>query len=378
MKVLHLANHCHEIGNGIMNVAVDLACEQARMGHNVLFGSAGGSYVELLEAHGVRHVFIPQHWRRPFAALGGFHALGRLLREQAPDIVHAHMMTGALMARALAPFADFALVATVHNEWQRSAVLMGVGDIVVCVSDAVGEAMAARGIDRAKLRTVRNGPLGSPRHRPAGSAPAPTLLRPAILTLCGMVRRKGVAELIDAFATIAERRPEARLYLAGDGPDRAEFEEQAARLPCAARIVFLGFVPEPAPLLAQADVFVLASRNEPFELVLAEAREAGCAIVATAVGGIPEVLEHGRSGVLVAPGDAAALATALDRLLADKKARADLQRRAAENIRWLSCARMAAETIAVYREALERVRHATAGRQPTGRAYTHHWNGWRR
>ena len=100
MKILHLANHCHEIGNGIMNVAVDLACEQARMGHIVLFGSAGGSYVELLEAHGVRHVFIPQHWRRPVAALGGFHALGRLLREQVPDIVHAHMMTGALMARA--------------------------------------------------------------------------------------------------------------------------------------------------------------------------------------------------------------------------------------------------------------------------------------
>ena len=91
------------------------------MGHNVLFGSAGGSYVELLEAHGVRHVVIPQHWRRPVAALGGFHALGRLLREQAPDIVHAHMMTGALMARALGPFAEFALVTTVHNESASAA-----------------------------------------------------------------------------------------------------------------------------------------------------------------------------------------------------------------------------------------------------------------
>ena len=112
--------------------------------------------------------------------------------------------------------------------------------------------------------------------------------------------------------------------------------------------------------------------------MLAEAREAGCAIVATAVGGVPEVLEHGRAGVLVAPGDAAALATALDRLLADGTARADLRRRATENIRWLSCARMAAETIAVYREALDRVRHASAHRHSPGRAYTHHWNRWRR
>ena len=137
---------------------------------------------------------------------------------------------------------------------------------------------------------------------------------PAILTLCGMVRRKGVAELIDAFATIAERRPDARLYLAGDGPDRAEFEGRRPACPARRGSPSSASFPNRRPLLAQADVFVLASRNEPFGLVLAEAREAGCAIVATAVGGVPEVLEHGRAGVLVAPGDVAALAAALDRL----------------------------------------------------------------
>ncbi len=374
MKILHLANHCHEIGNGIMNVAVDLACEQARMGHTVAFGSAGGSYVGLLEKSGVRHFAVRQHWRKPAAALAGFRALGGIIREQAPDIIHAHMVSGALMSRALKPFGDFALVTTIHNDWQSSAVLMGVGDVVISVSDATRDALAARGIDRAKLRTVRNGPLGSPRHKsllPAPPLPAQTLARPAILTVCGMYRRKGVAELIDAFAEIAARHPAVRLYLAGDGPDRQAFEIQAARLPCAGRIVFLGFVAQTGRLLAQADVFALASRSEPFGLALAEAREAGCAIVATAVGGVPEVLEHGRSGLLTPPNDPAALAEALERVLTDEGLRADLQRRAAENVEWLTCSRMAAETLAVYREACEEVHRARRAGPFLGRLFSH-------
>lgn len=374
MKILHLANHCHEIGNGIMNVAVDLACEQARMGHTVLFGSAGGSYVDLLEKRGVRHFNIPQHWRKPFAALFGFGALRRLLRDQAPDIVHAHMMTGALIAHALKPVGDFALVTTVHNEWQRSADLMRVGDIVIAVSDAVRIAMAERGVDPAKLRTVRNGPLGSPRGHasfPQPRLPAPRLARPAILTVCGMYRRKGVADLIDAFAMIADHHPSAHLYLAGYGPDLELFEQQAGRLSCAERIVFFGFVSHPGLLLAQADVFVLASHNEPFGLALAEAREHGCAIVATSVGGVPEVLEQGRAGLLTAPGDPQALAAALDRVLTDDDLRADLRRRAEENIQWLTCSRMAQENVAVYREAFEKVHRVRRAGPLLGRLFSH-------
>jgi glycosyltransferase involved in cell wall biosynthesis len=375
MKILHLANHCHEIGNGIMNVAVDLACEQARMGHQVAFGSSGGSYVDFLERRGVRHFVVAQHWRRPFAAVAGLAALRRILREQAPDVVHAHMVSGAVMARALKPAAGFALVTTVHNEWQRNAVLMGVGDAVVAVSDAVRDAMEARGVARAKLRTVRNGPLGSPRRAaPSPPLPAPSLARPAVLTVCGMYRRKGVAELIEAFAAVAGRHPAARLYLVGDGPEREAFEAQAGRLACAARIVFFGYVSRPESLIAQADVFVLASRNEPFGLVLAEAREAGCAIVATAVGGVPEVMEQGRAGLLTPPNDPAALAAAIDRVLADGTLRADLRRRAAANLQWLTCARMAEQYLAAYREA---VRLLPASRGPARRPLPHHWY-WRR
>jgi glycosyltransferase involved in cell wall biosynthesis len=128
------------------------------------------------------------------------------------------------------------------------------------------------------------------------------------------------------------------------------------------RIVFLGFVANPAPLFRAADVFVLASHSEPFGLVVAEAREAGCAIVGSNVGGVPEVLEQGRAGLLTPPNDPVALAAAIDRLFADPGLRESLGRRARENLEWLSCTRMATETLDVYRECIEPARERAPSR----------------
>src|SRR5215212_56156 len=139
MKILHLANYCDEVGNGIMNVAVDIACLQAELGHEVAFasGSGGGKFIELLHRYNVSHYTIEQPWRRPLQLLFSAVRLARLLRHLKPDIVHAHMMTGALLARALRGLVGYRLVTTVHNEFQRTAVLMGIGDRVIAVSDAV-------------------------------------------------------------------------------------------------------------------------------------------------------------------------------------------------------------------------------------------------
>jgi glycosyltransferase involved in cell wall biosynthesis len=353
MKILHLANHCDEIGNGIMNVAVDIACKQARLGHRVAFASAGGSYVELLRRHGVEHFCIEQPWRRPFSLMVGIFALRRLMISFKPDIVHAHMMTGAVLAHYLGRWGDYRLITTVHNEWQRSAILMGVGDLVIAVSDHVRERMQHRGIPSDKLRVVRNATLGSPR-RPEIEAGDRTVIldRPSVVTVAGMFYRKGIAELIEAFSKVAsEAHPGATLYIAGDGPDRKAFEALAASVPCGDRIRFVGFVRDPRPYLAQADVFVLASRSDPSPLVIPEAREAGCAIVATAVGGIPEALEQGRAGVLVPPEDPESLAANICYLLSDTRERLLWQRRSCENLDWLRVDRAVEETLVIYRES---------------------------
>ncbi|GLS42678.1 glycosyl transferase [Methylobacterium brachythecii] len=358
---MHLANHCHEIGNGIMNVAVDIACRQSERGHAVAMASAGGSYVRLLADHGVGHVDLHQNWREPLtlprAALG----LKALIRSWKPDVVHAHMMTGALLARFVRAGASWRLVTTVHNEWQRSAVLMGVGDRVIAVSAAVAEQMSKRRISISRIDVVRNGPLNSPRRAPDGGDVA-TLSHPAILTVAGLYARKGIGDLITAFGVLAERHPSAALYIVGDGPDRARFEEQARASGLGGRIHFTGFLADPRSYFRGADIFVLASRSEPFGLVIAEAREAGCAVVGSDVGGIPEVLEGGRAGLLVPPGDPETLGRTLCGLLDDPAALARWRAAAVRELDWLDTRRVADETVQVYQHAIDAYRLRLSGR----------------
>jgi len=351
LRILHILNDVQELGNGIVNVAVDLACLQAKVGHEVGVASAGGGYEALLEQHGVKHFKLDQA-RKPGKLFKAARCYLVIVREFQPDIVHAHMMTGVVLARFLRVQASYALVSTVHNEFQRSAILMGLAERVIAVSNAVAQSMARRGIPQKKLRVISNGTLGSPRTRQLEEYLPMPLHRPAITTVAGMYRRKGIPELIDAFAQIAEKFLAAHLYLVGDGPDRELFEAKAQSTSVAERIHFEGFQPEPQRYLLATDIFVLASHRDPSPLVLSEAREAGCAIIASKVDGIPEALSGGQAGLLVLPSDSYALATALEQLLQDSKALQSWKDKAKQGIDWLAAARVNEETIAVYQELL--------------------------
>jgi glycosyltransferase involved in cell wall biosynthesis len=350
MRILHLLNHIQEIGNGIVNVAVDLACLQAEAGHTVVVASVGGEYDRLLARYGVTHVVLDQR-RQPLNLLRAAGQYRSLVQTVQPDIVHAHMMTGMVLSWALRGRAPYSLVSTVHNEFQRSAILMGLADRVLAVSQSVANSMGQRGIPPAKLRVVCNGTLGSPREQ-LSDLPAVKLHSPAIATLAGMYHRKGIADLITAFELLAAEFPDAHLYLIGNGPDRAEFEAQAKATAVVDRIHFEGYQAEPQRYLYATDIFVLASRQEPFGLVLSEAREAGCAIVASNVDGIPEALDNGNAGILVPAADPPALADAIAPLLRDRELLKDWKGRSRQNLDWLKVKRVHTETLAVYAELI--------------------------
>ncbi|WP_052098112.1 glycosyltransferase family 4 protein [Paenibacillus stellifer] len=348
MRILHIANHVKETGNGIVNVMVDLACEQASRNHQVAVMSAGGHYEDLLAKHGIRHFRLDQT-RKPAQIMRAVFHFRKMVADFSPDIIHAHMMTGAVLARYLKGFRKYKIVTHVHNEFQKSADFMKVGDRVIAVSQAVSQAMEGRGVQKDKLRVILNGTIGSPRD----SDPAPVQLegRP-IVTVAGMYERKGIADLIDAFNLTAQEHPDARLYIVGDGPDRAKFEERAAASPAASRIIFAGFQPDPRRWMKGAEIFVLASHKEPFGLVLIEARESGCAIVASGVDGIPEALDHGEAGLLVPPREPKSLAGAISKLLGDDVLRQRYRTRAAANLENYHVGRVAEEMLGVYGELL--------------------------
>jgi glycosyltransferase involved in cell wall biosynthesis len=349
MRIIHILNHVQEVGNGIVNVAVDLACLQAKNSHALGVASAGGEYETLLADYGVKHFPLDQA-RKPFNLIKAAKHYQAIVQEFQPDIVHAHMMTGVVLARTLRARARYALVSTVHNEFQRSAVLMGLADRVIAVSQAVADSMARRGVPQHKLRVVSNGTLGSPRTRPLHEYRPMPLQHPAIATVAGMYRRKGIGELIEAFTQIASDFPEAHLYLVGNGPDRPLFKAQAQSTPVADRIHFEGFQPEPQRYMLSTDIFVLASHRDPSPLVLSEAREAGCAIIASAVDGIPEALNGGQAGLLVPPADSPALAATLAQLLNHPDLLHRYKDQAQHNLERLSVARVNEQTLAVYNE----------------------------
>lgn len=359
MRIVHLANHAQTIGNGTVNMMVDLACMQASMGQDVVVASSGGGFEPLLRRHGITHVPLQQSrqpWRVP-SMIAGFN---RLIDRFDPEIVHAHMMTGALISRFGSMRRRFALVTTVHHELQKSASLVRAGDRMVAVSRAVAMDLQARGIDPARMSIVLNGAVGAPRLVCRPAAKPMRLKHPNIVCVAGMYRRKGIADLLQAFALVREQSASERefmsephLYLVGDGPERASMEALAAELGIAEVAHFTGFVADARPYLASADIFALLSREDPGPLVIAEAREAGCAIVATRVGGIPEMLDDGAAGLLVTAGDIEQAAAKLRWLLLDRQARGQLAARARQNLQPLSVERVCSEYMAVYQQTLK-------------------------
>jgi glycosyltransferase involved in cell wall biosynthesis len=178
-----------------------------------------------------------------------------------------------------------------------------------------------------------------------------------VLTVAGLSRRKGIAELIRAVGLIRRERstPDVRLLIVGEGPNRAEFEALAAEQE-PGLVTFLGHRHDVRALMRACTVFVLASHAEAMPLVLLEAREQGCAIVATDVDGNAEALGHGAGGVLVPPGDVPALAGAIRDLLLHSDYRAELGGRAVRGLDQFTTARMAADTVEVYADVVRRSR----------------------
>ena len=130
--------------------------------------------------------------------------------------------------------------------------------------------------------------------------------------------------LIQAFRPIKTTMPEARLLLVGDGPEREALAQLSRRLGLCEHVHFAGYRSDRERCLAAMDVFTLSSDSEGTPLALLEAWAARLPVVATAVGGLRELIEHGLTGLLVPPGDSERLARALQRLLADEALRQTL------------------------------------------------------
>src|SRR3954447_9295608 len=145
-----------------------------------------------------------------------------------------------------------------------------------------------------------------------------------------LIPQKGALDLVKAAPAIRAARPDVRVVVVGDDPYEDEDPEYAVAVRASAEVHHVGRVAEAAGILGQLDVLVLPSRQEPFGTVVPEARAAGTPVVATSVDGLPELVTDGLTGALVEPGDTAALAVAVLRVLEQRGAMSTAARQAAE------------------------------------------------
>jgi glycosyltransferase involved in cell wall biosynthesis len=261
-------------------------------------------------------------------------ALARHLRRERVDLVHAHEFTMNVYGAAAAWLCRVPAIATVHGRGyytlarRRLAALQLVarsGAILVAVSSDIRDFLQSTlGLDR--VRVVPNGidlarPAGGDRERgrrAIGVGPDATVIG----TVGNLYPVKGHRVLLAAAARLG---PEVHVAIAGRGGEEAALRELALELGIASRVHLLGYREDTPDLLAASDIYALPSLSEGQSLALIEAMAAGLPIVATAVGGNPEVLGRPEEeGLFVPPSHPAALAAALARLGADHSLRARL------------------------------------------------------
>jgi glycosyltransferase involved in cell wall biosynthesis len=223
---------------------------------------------------------------------------------------------------------------------RRICRLLGrVTDLSIAVSQGVKEYLVEQvGLDPAKVRVVPNGvDLAAMDGARPGKAMRQELGLPEDTPLIGLVGRldhwgKGHKELLEAMAALKERYP-VQALIVGGGRREAEMRESAAGLGLAGQAHFLGQRRDVPDLLKAMDIFVLPSYSEGVSLALLEAMAAGRPVIATRVGGTPEVVTDGVTGLLIPPRDAAALAGALERLLSDPSMAKQLGENARRHVR---------------------------------------------
>jgi len=290
-------------------------------------------------------------------------ALKRWIREVDPDVLHGYLYGPNLLVRAWGRIGrSRKVVVSIHgiDRWRTplhdalESLVWGRADAVVAGSEAARREVQARFGRALPVELIRNGiePLECPA-RDVARQRLGLGEGPVALCVANFIRYKNHPELLEAFQRVALAIPNARLLLAGGGAGLPACRRLAARLGLGSKVEFLGLRRDIADLYAAADVVLLASREESTPNTLFEAAFAGRPVVATDVGGIPELVLPGVTGCLVPVGDAAAMAAAVIELFEDRALRARMGGAARDYAqRQLALPREVGEMVRFYRGLL--------------------------
>jgi len=346
-RVVHVAS-AREWRGGQRQVFL-LTRELAAQGvDQVVVTTRGSRLAEVLREAGVRTRTTP--WRTALAPGVLLAALGETRRD---TILHSHDGHAITLAALAAGLRGVPLVAHRRTAfplkrpwfWRRA-------DRVIAISDAVRRQVLAAGVRSDRVVLV---PDGIDLEQVARATPGDVRARLGLaassrlaVTVSALTAEKGLDDLIVAAAALAPRFPELHWVVAGTGPLRDRLESHARDAGVVASIHFTGWLDDPLPLIAAAEVFVAPSTSEGLGTTVLDAMALGRPVVATAVGGLPELVGAG-AGLLVPPASPAELAEAVARLLGDPPTARTLAAAGRERARRHAVGGMAEATVSVYR-----------------------------
>ena len=258
----------------------------------------------------------------------GSSLIRKYIHQNEVSLIHTHTGISTLMAIIATMNIDVPVVSTSHGwgpqktSWQKKIDRFALNRChqLVCVSQQTKKEMIREGLAPSIQKVIYNGINGTSRtvferrdqlRSGIGIGPSETVIG----TIAQLIERKGIGHLLNAFDQVHQQHPRTRLLIIGDGPLYTSLREEAQKTSANGAVSFLGYRDDARSWLSALDIFCLPSEADALPMVILEAMSTGKPIAATRVGGIPELITEGESGLLVEPRDHQALAGSLVSLL---------------------------------------------------------------
>jgi len=341
--VLHLSTSSGPGGAERMISTLTAALNQGQF--RIIVGLFRPGWIQTeCETLGVRTFVMPLAGR---FNLQWFRACFRLLRRERVALIHAHEFSAILCGWIVATLAGVPFVATVHGKnyfWEKLRRRVAYrfvsrqGTMVVVSHDLKRFVCDKVGVAEKRVQVIYNGvapaqTVSDEEVRKCKSELGVSGCYPLLGVVGSLYPVKGHRFFLEAMPELLRRWPQARLLVIGRGELDVALKEQVKQLAIGANVHFLGMRQDVPRLLSVLDAFVLPSLSEGLSLALLEAMASGKPVVATLVGGNPELIDHGRTGFLVQPEDARDLAANLVKLLSDPGMMQQFGRQAAKRVR---------------------------------------------
>ena len=287
----------------------------------------------------------------------------RVARQERPAIVHLHSRRGADLFGGLAarwghlPVVLSRRVDTAESRW-TSPLKYQLFDRVIAISHCIERVLLESGVPPAKVSCVHSGIDAAAFAMPADRAwlcgefgfPPGSLV---VGMIAQLIPRKGHTLLLQAISSLAAAYPQLRAILFGQGPLEASLRDEITARGLKERVLLGGFRRDLSRIVPSLDLVVHPALAEGLGVALIQSAAAGVPIIGTHAGGVPEIVRDQDNGLLVPPGDASALAAAMDRLLGDETLRKQMGQRGRELVaREFSLEQMVAGNLVVYQDLL--------------------------